>query len=296
MKIYTIFSLLCFLFWGISDLFYKKANDDSDKYSDLKTAIVVGIVMGAYATCFMIYKEINIFKYLADILKYLPVSFCYILSMYMGYKGLKYIELSISSPVQNTSGVITSLLLVIFFKEKLPYMAYIAFFLIFVGVFFLSLLEKKDNRIVKIRNNVGILAIVFPIIYCIIDGMGTFLDSLYLDKFGIISEDIALISYEYTFLLFAIVGIIFLKKKNERIGLRKNKDMWFAAIFETIGQFFYVFAMGADSTINASIVGSYCVMSMILSIVFLKERLSFRKYLFLFIAVIGVIMLAFLDL
>lgn len=296
MKIYTIFSLLCFLFWGISDLFYKKANDDSDKYSDLKTAIVVGIVMGAYATCFMIYKEINIFKYLIDVLKYLPVSFCYILSMYMGYKGLKYIELSISSPVQNTSGVITSLLLVIFFKEKLPYMAYIAFFLIFVGVFFLSLLEKKDNRIVKIRNNVGILAIVFPIIYCIIDGMGTFLDSLYLDKFGIISEDIALISYEYTFLLFAIVGIIFLKKKNERIGLRKNKDMWFAAIFETIGQFFYVFAMGADSTINASIVGSYCVMSMILSIVFLKERLSFRKYLFLFIAVIGVIMLAFLDL
>ena len=91
MKIYTIFSLLCFLFWGISDLFYKKANNDSDKYSDLKTAIVVGIVMGAYATCFMIYKEINIFKYLIDVLKYLPVSFCYILSMYMGYKGLKYI-------------------------------------------------------------------------------------------------------------------------------------------------------------------------------------------------------------
>ena len=295
MKIYTLFSLLCFLFWGISDLFYKKANSHDDVYSDLKTTVVVGIVMGIYATCFMIYKEINIFNHLDEIIRYLPVSFCYILSMYIGYKGLKYIELSISSPIQNTSGVITSLLLVIFFKEKLPYLAYVAFLLIFIGIFFVSLLEKKDKKIVKF-NKGSILAVVFPIMYCVIDGMGTFLDSLYLDKFELISEDIALISYEYTFLLIAIVGIFFLKNKGDKIKLRKNSSMWFAAIFETIGQFFYVFAMGADSTVNASIVGSYCIMSMILSSIFLKERLSISRYLFLFIAIIGIVMLAFMDL
>ena len=295
MKIYTIFSLLCFLLWGISDLFYKKANSDGDRYSDLKTTVVVGIVMGIYATCYMIYKEIDIFKYLMDVLKYLPVSFCYILSMYIGYKGLKYIELSISSPVQNTSGVITSLLLVIFFKEKLPFMAYVAFLLIFIGVFCVSILEKKEERVIN-YSNVNILAIILPIMYCVIDGMGTFLDSLYLDKFGLISEDIALISYEYTFLIVAIICMIFLNKRREKIMLKKNSDMWIAALFETLGQFFYVFAMGADSTINASIVGSYCIMSMFLSSVFLKEKLSFSKYLFLFIAIIGIVMLAFMDL
>ena len=295
MKIYTIFSLLCFLLWGISDLFYKKANSDGDRYSDLKTTVVVGIVMGIYATCYMIYKEIDIFKYLMDVLKYLPVSFCYILSMYIGYKGLKYIELSISSPVQNTSGVITSLLLVIFFKEKLPFMAYVAFLLIFIGVFCVSILEKREERVIN-YSNVNILAIILPIMYCVIDGMGTFLDSLYLDKFGLISEDIALISYEYTFLIVAIICMIFLNKRREKIMLKKNSDMWIAALFETLGQFFYVFAMGADSTINASIVGSYCIMSMFLSSVFLKEKLSFSKYLFLFIAIIGIVMLAFMDL
>lgn len=295
MKIYTIFSLLCFLLWGISDLFYKKANNKEDYYSDLKTTVVVGIVMGIYATCYMIYNEINIIKYLLDVLKYLPVSFCYILSMYIGYKGLKYIELSISSPIQNTSGVITSLLLVIFFKEKLPFMAYVSFLLIFIGVFCVSILEKKDKRVINYKK-INILAIILPIIYCIIDGMGTFLDSLYLDKFGIISEDIALISYEYTFLIVALICMIFLNRKNERIKLKKNSDMWLAALFETLGQFFYVFAMGADSTINASIVGSYCIMSMFLSSVFLKEKLSFSKYIFLFIAIIGIVMLAFMDL
>lgn len=298
MKSSTIFSLLCFVLWGVADLFYKKSNSDKDKYSDLKTSVVVGIIMGAYATCFIIYQGINFSymgKYLIEGIKYLPVSFCYILSMYIGYKGLKYIELSISSPVQNTSGVITSILLLIFFREKLPIVAYVAFLLVFIGITFLSILEKKDNKFVSITKKKNILAIIFPIVYCIIDGLGTFLDALYLDKFGIISENVALVSYEYTFFLVAIVGLIYLKKKKEKIKLKKNSSMWIAAIFETIGQFFYVFAMSADSTINATIVGSYCIMSMLLSSIFLKERLSIFKYIFLFIAIIGIIILAIID-
>lgn len=295
MKTATIFSLLCFLLWGLADLFYKKANNEKDKYSDLKTAIVVGIVMGIYATGYIIFKKIDLSNIFIDALKYLPVSMCYILSMYIGYKGLKYIELSISSPIQNTSGVITSLLLVLFFKEVLPYQSYIAFILIFIGIFSLSLFEKKDNRVVKVTKKKSILAIIFPLLYCVIDGLGTFLDAIYLDKYEIVSEDASLIAYEYTFLIVAIIGIIYLLKKNEKITIKKNISMWTAAIFETLGQFFYVFAMASDSTINASIVGSYCILSMILSSIFLKEKLSFPKYIALFIAVTGIVILAVLD-
>ncbi len=296
MKMHTIFSLLCFLFWGTADLFYKKSNNNKDKYSDLKTAIIVGIVMGIYATGYMIVKHINIFNNLLDVVKYLPVSLCYILSMYIGYKGLKYIELSISSPVQNTSGVITSLLLLLFFKETLPPMAYYAFILIFIGIVGVSILEKKDNKVAKLSKKTTILAIVFPIVYCLIDGLGTFLDAIYLDKFEIISEDIALIAYEYTFLIFAVIGIIYLKHKKEKITVFKEKNMWCASILETIGQFFYVYAMSGNSTVNASIVGSYCILSMILSSIFLKEKLPLKKYICLFIAIIGIVMLAILDL
>ena len=71
--------------------------------------------------------------------------------------------------------------------------------------------------------------------------------------------------------------------------------MWCASILETIGQFFYVYAMSANSTVNASIVGSYCILSMILSSIFLKEKLPLKKYIFLFVAIIGIVMLAILD-
>ncbi len=286
-----IFSLLTFALWGITDVFYKKGNSEKDdKYSDLKTGIIVGIVMGIYALIYMIVKKVEI--NLMDILKYLPVSLCYISSMVIGYKGLKYLELSIMSPVENTSGVITSLLLILFFKEKYPIPVYIGIVLVFIGILLIYRREKKENRTIGKKS---FLAIFLPIIYCLLDGLGTFLDALYLDKFEIISEDTALIAYEFTFLIFAIFGMIYLKTKNEKMSLLKEKYKGMAAIFETLGQFFYVFAMASDSTIGASIVGSYCILSLILSRIFLKEKLKTEKYIAIGIAIIGLILLVVYD-
>jgi len=294
----TLYSLLTFAFWGIADLFYKKGNIKEEKYSDIKTGIFVGLVMGIHAIIYMLVKNVNLD--IVEILKYLPVSFCYILSMIIGYKGLKYIELSIASPVQNTSGVITSILLLVFFKELLPWPAYIAFVLIFISIFYICMLERSENKEerkfeVGKSKKVKILAIVLPILYCLFDGLGTFLDGVYLDKLEIISEDSALICYEFTFLLFALFALLFLMKKKEKIELPKQKEKIAAAVFETAGQFFYVFAMAENSTISASIVGSYCVLSMILSRIFLKEKLSIKKYIALGVAIVGLIILCILD-
>lgn len=43
------------------------------------------------------------------IMTYLPVSLLYIISMAMGYIGLRYIELSISSPICNSSGALVAI-------------------------------------------------------------------------------------------------------------------------------------------------------------------------------------------
>ena len=291
-----IYSLLSFLSWGTADLFYKKGNVEEKKYNDIKTGIIVGIIMGIYATIYLFVKQVKI--NILEILMYLPVSLCYISSMVIGYKGLKYIELSLSSPVQNTSGVITSILLIIFFKEILSPLAYFAFLLIFVSIISIYLMERKEDRKFNVktkRKNFSFLAILLPIIYCLLDGLGTFLDALYLDKFQLISEDSALIAYEYTFLIFALICLIYLKFKKEKFEIYKEKNKLLAASFETIGQFFYVFAMADNSTISATIVGSYCVLSMLLSRIFLKEKLTLKKYIAIFGAIIGIIILLFLD-
>ncbi len=297
---WIMYALLTFICWGVADLFYKIGNKGEENNNHLKTGIMVGFVMGLHATIYLIINHVDI--NIIDIFKYLPVSLLYISSMVIGYKGLKYLELSISSPIQNTSGVITALLLLLFFKEQYDYPFYIAVILIFVGIIILSLVElnsSKEKREEYKKNNVKskviTLTIIFPLIYCLLDGAGTFIDGLYLDKFELISEDSALVCYEYTFLIYAVITYIYLKIKKQEIKIAKERPKLLAAIFETAGQFFYVFAMATNATITAPIVGSYCILSLVLSRIFLKEKLSKKEYIAIFLVLIGIVILSVLD-
>ena len=112
-----LFALLTTISWGVADLFYKKGADNKDKYSTMKIGIMVGLVMGIHGILYMLIKGITFNPF--DIVMYLPVSFFYILSMLIGYLGLRYIELSISSPVQNSSGALTAIALIILFPQEL---------------------------------------------------------------------------------------------------------------------------------------------------------------------------------
>ena len=293
-------TFLTFFCWGVADLFYKIGNKSEGENNHLKTGIIVGIVMGIHATIYLLINGVD-FKVI-DLLKYLPVSLCYISSMVIGYRGLKYLELSICSPIQNTSGVITAVLLLIFFKETLSLPAYVAFILIFIGIVMLSIIQldenKSDREEYKKKNTfrkILTLTILFPLAYCFIDGLGTFLDAIYLDYGSIISEDAALVAYEYTFLIYGIITYFYIKRKGDKLDLLGEKSKVMAAIFETAGQFFYVFAMSGSSIIAAPIVGSYCILSMLLSRVFLKEKLTKKEYIAIFLVIIGIVILGILD-
>jgi len=285
-----IYAIITLLFWAFADLFYKKGA--SDKYSHLKTGIMVGFVMGIYATIYIVVKGIS-FNFI-DIIKYLPVSFFYIASMIIGYKGLRYLELSISSPIQNCSGVITSLLLLIIFKEKLVKLDVVGIIVIAIGVIILSIIEKNNKEVKKIDSKkiVRVALLVFPLLYCVLDGMGTFLDAIYLDKLTLISEDAALVAYEYTFFIYGIICFIYLKFiKKEEFIIAKEKDKLFASIFETLGQFFYVFAIAKNSTLAIPIIASYSIVSVLLSRIFLKEKLDKKEYIAIFVVLVGIVIL-----
>lgn len=289
---WMMYAILTFFLWGIADLFYKKGNKENDKYSHIKTGIMVGLVMGIHAFIYMIINNITLD--IVSLLKYLPVSLCYIISMIIGYKGLKYINLSVSSPIQNSSGLITSLLLCIIFKTELSLYEIIGLIIMAIGIWILSYIENKENKKVIIKQ-LKLTAIIFPIIYLIIDGAGTFLDAIYLDYEEILSEDMALISYEITFLIFGFISYIYLKVKKEKISLIKEKDKLMASIFETAGQFTYVFAISSHSVITAPIVACYSALSCLLGRIFLKEKLTKWQYIALLFIFSGIVILAIFE-
>ena len=97
----AIIALLC---WSGSDLFSKiGCRDGRDKYNPLKMVIAVGVVMGLHAAYEIFVGGAVVTWHV--IWTYLPVSLLYIGSRTLGYVGLRYIELSISSPICNSSGL-----------------------------------------------------------------------------------------------------------------------------------------------------------------------------------------------
>lgn len=293
---WLIFALLTTFSWAFADLFYKKGAVPDDKESHIKTVIMVGLVMGIHGFGYMLINGIAFSPvYLAS---YFPVSFMYILSMTIGYFGLRYIELSISSPVQNSSGAVTSVLIFIFFAHTLSFLETGAIVIITLGIVTLAAIERRHtNRSLILSENdrkyqKGVIAITFPILYCIIDGLGTFADAVYLDELSLIGEDEALLAYEFTFLICAILAFCFLKVKKKQFSLLKEKDRGAAAVFETVGQFFYVFAMASNAIIVAPLIASYSVFSVLLSRIFLKEKLTRKQYLIVVAVMAGITMLA----
>ena len=114
---WLLFALITFFAWGGADLFYKLGNRPEERFSHLKTAVCVGLVMGACALFTLLVKRVPYdFR---NLLIYLPVSAMYILSMVVGYFGLRYLEVSISSPIQNASGAVSAILLMVVLR-RLP--------------------------------------------------------------------------------------------------------------------------------------------------------------------------------
>ena len=211
----AIIALLC---WSGSDLFSKiGCRDASDRYSHLKMVMAVGVVMGLHA-CFEIFVggvEIS----LGIILTYLPVSLLYILSMALGYLGLRYIELSVSSPICNSSGALVAVLTFLFVgMEGYTPLALFAVALVCAGAIGLGVVDStEDAELRAARQQEGNykyakswVALALPVAYCVLDAAGTFADNRVLET---LNEDSANVAYELTFLLAAALCFVYVCRR-----------------------------------------------------------------------------------
>lgn len=296
-------SLTALLCWSGSDLFSKiGCRDGADRYSHLKMIMAVGVVMGLHAAyeIFVGGVEIN----LSILLTYFPVSLLYISSMAMGYLGLRYIELSISSPICNSSGALVAVMALLSagFSGYSP-LAIFAVVLVCVGAIGLGVVDAcEDNTLRAARQEKGnyhykksILALALPVAYCLLDALGTFADNRVLE---ILSEDSANAAYELTFFAAAVVCFVYVVLiKKDRLIPRMEFPKYTGAVFETAGQFAYIYAIAdtAHLAMSAPIISSYCAASVLWSRIFLKERLSWKHYGMIALVVAGIAVMGIFD-
>lgn len=328
------FALLCIMGWGMADLFYKLGSDDDDRYSHLKIAVWVGLVMGVCALCLLPMTETltkdDSTGILQKMLRYSPASMSYIISMVIGYAGLRYLELSIVSPVQNASGAFSAIIMTGYFMltAKDPALAIAeetgfvlrpesgmeilcnlliagGTALIIAGVIALAVAEqrmaaggevKREER----KYRYGAMAMIFPLLYCLFDTAGTAADGILLSEeagagFG---EMDVLVLYGLTFLLCGAVAWAILRIKTGKWYnpfARGERTKGVAAVCEEFGQVFYVYAMAARPVTAAPMVASYCIVSVILSRFIVGEKLEKRQLAGVLPVIIGIVMLGLAE-
>lgn len=320
-------ALICILGWGFADLFYKKGTDETDRYSHLKIAVWVGLVMGVAAFAMLPFSETS-FSFtglIVNAAKYSPASLCYIVSMVIGYAGLRYLEVSIVSPVQNASGAMSAIFMMVYFlavgrissfSDEFDVPTLIGTVLIVAGVIALAVFEQRYARAEKLaleaktadgaapdekkadrKYRFGALALLFPLLYCLFDTLGTSADGIILDEevgLGLGEIDV-LILYGLTFFLAGIVAWVFLwikeKKPYNPFARHELVNKGPAALCEEFGQFFYVFAMAGNPVVAAPMVASYCIVSLLLGRLLLKEKLKVAQYACVAAVVVGIVLL-----
>lgn len=313
-------SLIALLCWSGSDLFSKiGCSDAEDKHAHLRMVIAVGSIMGLHALYEIIFNGVSVNAEI--LLDYLPVSLLYIFSMVLGYVGLRYIELSISSPICNSSGaLVTVLCLIMGMAASISGWQIAAIALVCIGVIGLGVAEATEDDELRARRQERAnrkyakswLALCLPIAYCLLDALGSFADSLVLadpaDPETVVpsflkifvkglNEDSANVAYELTFFAAALICLVYLWFKNDLQRPRQARPRFIGGIFETAGQFAYIYAL-ADTkhvALSAPIISAYCIASVVWSRIFLKEKLSWKHYLCIAVTVIGIVILGIFD-
>lgn len=346
-----IFALIALLCWSGSDLFSKLGTSQKDKNSHYKVMFAVGIIMGIHAVITIIISPYlpkmpmkpnpdydpliegskqmiedpewwrNIiytdFKPI-DFLHYAPVAAIYLLAMLIGYMGLRYIELSVSSPICNSSGSLALVICILLGWATIDGLSIAAVVLITVGIIMLGIVEYREDEEIKLarqdskqfKYTKSFIAILIPIIYLLLDALGTVGDEFISNKkLFDLSEYASNTSFEFTALLFALISFFIVKViKNEKFfstegneiseaggKLTLRKALIIGGACETIGQIFYMAVVFSDFHAGLPMISSYCVLSVVWSRIFLKEKLSWKHYLAIGLTIAGIIILGITE-
>jgi drug/metabolite transporter (DMT)-like permease len=159
----------------------------------------------------------------------------------------------------------------------------------------------------KKKHRYGALVLFFPLIFALIDVFSVAeIGGINGNSDGIVSEGAvatipAIDFFIFECLGFAVISIfvwlyLFIVKKDAYNPFeRKEMIRCGAATGETFGTMTFILAEAINPVLTAPIALMYCIVTIVLARIFLKERLSKKQYLFLGLVIFGIVLLGISD-
>ena len=309
---WLILTLSCIVLWGLTDILLKKSLNYSDPLSQYKTFVWIGLLSALLsvitAACSDTLPESILI--LARNPYIIPINIFYVVAMFFGLLGAKHLDASVVSPLENIDGAISAIILYLFFfltgrshvTDSIGIVDIIGTGAITVGVILLGIQEQKLSKQEakldedKKKHRLGALALLFPIVYNLADALSMVATGIMVSgetEFSI--PDIDYIFFEsLAFSAFALFVWLYMliTKKYVYNPFKKTEIYCFgAATCETLGTTAFTFAVAISPILTAPITSSYCLVTIILARILLKERLTKKQYLSLAFLVAGIAIL-----
>lgn len=309
---WLLLTLSCIILWGITDILLKKSLDYSDSLSQYKTFVWIGIVMAPAGVIMAICSDtlLDSIMMVKDNLYLIPLCVFYAIALFFGLLGAKHLDASVVSPLENIDGAMAAIILYFFFlftghshiTDKIGLVQVVGTVAIVAGVILLGIqeqsLSKQETHLSedKKRHRLGALALIFPIIYNLVDAVSMVAVGITVSaETEVAIPDIDFFIFES--LGFVIVAIcmwlymLIVKKYKYNPFKKEELVRCGAATGETFGTMTYIFAVAGNPILTAPITSSYCLVTIVLARIFLKERLTKKQYLSLAFLVIGIALL-----
>lgn len=303
-----ILSLLCIGMWASSDVLIK-AFSIEETHTQYKIVVWNAIAYCSTAAFLAIFfnDQIDFANFGHTMLIALPESLSYCISIFLLCLSMKYLECAISSTVVQISGALTVIGVVISYLvtgkaasifDVIGPLEIAGTVIITFGMVFLSHHLSREDHQEKAR--LSFLALFIPLFGGLFDALSGTFETLLLT--GDFEESFtAAEDFLIDGIIFTIAGIF-----AELYILRKEKKLYnpFAkgqlavigcAYGESIGSVLSIYAIEQAPFIAIPVTSAYCAITVLFSRLFLKEKLTRRKYLYVFTVIAGILLLAIAD-
>ena len=316
---WLILTLACIILWGVTDILYKATFYKDDPLSYYKSFVWVGLVM-ALAGFVMsnwsdtLLESIKMVK--NDVIHLVPLCLIYAFGWFFGLVGTKHLGASVVSTIENIDGALVAIVIYFYYlftgyvnpSYRIGSIVVIATVLIIVGVVLLGrqehVLKKQEMNLSedKKKHSLGAFALFFPIIYTLIDAFtlaeisGVNLNGGMVEQ-GANASIPAIDFFIFECAGFALVAVfiwlymLVVKKYAYNPFQEEELIRCGAATGETTGTMAFLFASSINPILTTPIASLYCLVTIVLARIFLKERLTKKQYLSLALVVAGIVLL-----
>jgi drug/metabolite transporter (DMT)-like permease len=288
--IVSFLGLLAAVLWGTADFFAAKS---TKALSPELAALVIGFIIAIIFSLFYVFRSGNEPWFVDGVLFAIGAGVFLGAGLLVFYRGLDAGPVSIVSPISSAYPLITAIIALAVFGEKISQLQLLGIILIIVGIIGASGMlrsHKSERRLTK--------GVAYGFLTFVLWGLAFALLGEAVSKIG--WEKTTLVHTWFSFLTIAVLVLLIKSRQKfsftkEGIKIVLNKYLFIAALTQlfAVSVFNIGLSLSESTAIITAISATYPVLTIFLALKHFKEKISLIPMLGAVVTIIGVVILSF---